>query len=469
MAGWFSLVTVETLIWLVVILEAIALASVPSVLLRRRGRPVSALAWLLGLLALPGLGSLAWWAIGRTTLERKRRKRVRKKRAFARKHDGPTQEPGTRFDAYFPPRARGEDTFSSSGNHVQLLTGGQTFFPALESALRTAVRSIHLEMYIFEFDETGERMLRILENKARSGLDVRVLLDGFGSQDSARKIERRLTASGAKVALFLPSRLFPLHSPRLNFTNHRKIIVIDDLVAFTGGMNIGRQYHLEWKDLMICLRGPVVRGLHHVFLDDWYFATDETTEEPATPEPFADGCEAAVVTSGPDTEAWIHDAYFLAVTEARTRISIVTPYFIPSQSIITALRTAAGRGVDVRVMLPSLSDVTLVKWASRSYYRQLISAGVRIFEYQGSMLHAKALVQDERIASVGTANVDSRSFGLSFEVSCFVESKDIHDQLHDWIDELERDSVEIVAETLDQKRILQKLGESAAHLLSPLL
>lgn len=455
-------------VWTAVTLQALALFSVPSVLLRRRGQPISALAWLLALFGAPGIGVVAWWAFGRTTLERRRRKRTAKKKVFSGYHAGPKTELGTRFDEFFPSRAR-DSAFASRGNHVRLLADGRTFFDALEPAILQAKQRIHVQMYILSFDETGLRILDLLERRAREGVEVRILLDGFGSQGAARRLKRRLKKSPVELAFFLPSRFSPLHSPGLNFANHRKIIVIDDHLAFTGGMNLAREYEHAWRDLMLEIRGPAVRSLHHVFLDDWYFATDETLSEPDTSASLSAGCELAVVASGPDTEPWIHDAYFLAITQARERVVLVTPYFIPTLALVTALRTAAGRGVDVRVILPSDSDVTLVKWASRSYYIKLVQAGVRIFEYQGPMLHAKALVQDDTLLSVGTANVDSRSFGLSFEVSCFISSAAMNRELSAWIEEISKASQEADLKSLEQKSTAQKLAESAAHLLSPLL
>lgn len=461
--------SLESALLVLTLLELFALASVPSVLLRRRGRPIAALAWLMTLFALPGLGGLAWWLMGRTTLERKRRRRVAKKRDFARQRQVDLHMPGTRFESYSPARAQGEDTFSSCGNRVELLADGKNYFPKLRQALREAKRCIHIEMYIFELDTTGESILSLLEEKAREGLSVRLLLDGWGSQHTARKISRRLRNQPIRVAQFLPTRLFPLHAPRLNFINHRKIIVIDDSIAFTGGMNIGEVYEHHWRDLMLRIEGPAVRALHHVFLDDWYFATDETTAEPESPEALADGIDAAVVMSGPDSEPWIHDAYFLAITQAQHSVTLVTPYFIPSQALTTAMRTAAGRGVSVRVVIPSRSDVAVVKWASRSYYRLLVESGVRIFEYDKAMVHAKALIQDDQVLSVGTANVDTRSMGLSFEVNCFLSDAGLGAQLANWLEGLIDESVEIDSVLLEQKGMLQKLGESAAHLLSPIL
>jgi len=458
----------RTFVWTLALLQLGALLSVPNVLLRRRGQPAAALAWLLALFLTPGVGLLAWWAFGRTKLERRRRKRTEKKKVFSVHHAGPKPELGTRFEEFFPRRAR-EFAFASRGNQVRLLADGREFFDALAAACESAERHIHVQMYILACDETGLRILDLLERRAAAGIEVRILLDGFGSQHTQRRLRSRLKRSPIKLAYFLPSRLSPLHAPRLNFSNHRKIVLVDDHLAFTGGMNIAREYEHTWRDLMLEIRGPAARSLHHVFLDDWYFATDETLAEPDTAAPLPGGSELAVVASGPDTEPWIHDAYFLAITQAKRRVLLVTPYFIPSQALVAALRTAAGRGVDVRVILPSVSDVTLVKWASRSYYRNLVEAGVRIFEYQGPMLHAKALVQDDELSSVGTANVDSRSFALSFEVSCFISSPTLNRELSAWIAEILAQSQEADLLSLDRKGTPQKVAESAAHLLSPLL
>jgi cardiolipin synthase len=459
---WTSLVWTFATLWLM------ALVSVPNVLLRRRGKPLAALAWLLALFGLPGLGLLAWWAFGRTTIERRRRKRREKKKVFSEYHGPPKTEPGTRFEDFFPKRAR-DSAFASRGNQVRLLADGRKFFDALELACEQAKRRIHVQMYILVDDATGHRLLELLERRAAEGIEVRILLDGFGSRRGFRRLRRRYKNSRIHLAYFLPSRLSPIHSPRLNFSNHRKIVVIDDHLAFTGGMNIAREYEHAWRDLMLEIRGPAARSLNHVFLDDWYFATDEALAEPDTAPPLPGGCELAVVASGPDTEPWIHDAFFVAITQAKRRILLVTPYFIPTPAFVTALRTASGRGVDVRVVLPSASDVMLVTWASRSYYRQLVQAGVRIFEYPGPMLHAKALVLDDELSSVGTANVDSRSYSLSFEVSCLIANEQLNRELSQWIADLVLVSREADLKALDRKGAPQKVLESAAHLLSPLL
>ncbi len=451
--------------------EVLALASVPSVLLRRRGRPTAALAWLLALFALPVLGGLLWWAFGRTRLERKRRRRGKVAAEFNELKDGPVTQTGTVFDKLMPRRAVGTCVFPSGGNSVELLVDGVQAYPAIERGIAQASTSINALFYIWHTDGTGERMRDLLVAKAKQGVQVRVLVDAFGSDTFRGDFAAPLLEAGAKVARFFPSAFDALGAPRFNFRNHRKILVLDGKLAFTGGMNIGDEYAGEWRDLLVSLRGPVVSALQYVFLDDWYFATGESVDDQPTlvDWPSHGTTEIAVVASGPDSESWIHDAYFTALSRAEKRIWIATPYFIPTGALMAALRTAAGRGLEVCIVVPDTSDVRLVKWASRSYYKPLLEAGVKIFEYQGPMLHAKALLVDHDYASVGTANLDTRSMRLSFEVGCFFASTALNRQLWDWFQDLRAGSKLVSREALSRQPVAFKLLESVAHLLSPLL
>lgn len=453
-----------------VLFEIAAALTVPSVLLRRRGRPTSALTWLLVLFAIPAFGVLAWWTIGRTRIERRLRAHASNKRDVTSRIGLPKSVRGTRFENLLPGRARGQHVFSTGGNRAVLLIDGEAAFAELEKALENADRCVHLLFYIFKTDKTGDRICKKLQDCAQRGVEVRLLLDGFGSRETIRRLTNRLRPFGIRIGVFFPAKFWPI-TPRLNFVNHRKLVTIDNRIAFTGGMNIGDDYKHTWRDLMVKVEGPCVEGLNHVFLEDWFFATREELSDPRSTGAFEGGdvCDAGLVSSGPDTEPWIHDAYFLAVTQAQERLYLSTPYFIPTPALVTALRTASGRGVDVRIVLPSLSDVLLVMWASRSFYRSLILAGVRIYEYSGAMLHAKALVMDRQVLSVGTANIDNRSFILNFEMSLFLASNPMNDELCSWLQELFAQSEEITADHLDKKSTPRKLLESAAHLLSPLL
>lgn len=449
--------------------EILALISVPSVLLQRQGRPRAALAWLLALFALPTIGVLLWWAFGRTSMARKRRIRAASARNFVERFGPPHTEAGTPFEALLPPRALGDSIFTSNGNHAELLFDGPNAFPAMEAAIAEAKTKIHVMFYIFRNDETGRRFRDLLAKKAREGVTVRVLVDAWGSPRFIGKFADPLRAAGAKVAAFLPSHFMPLIAPRFNFANHRKILVVDEATAFMGGMNIGDEYRSVWRDIMVRLEGPSVRALDHIFLDDWYFASGDDVSHREHEAVSERDVACAVVASGPDRESYIHDAYFALFTRAARRIWIVTPYFIPSDAIATALRSAATLGVDVRIVLPTASDVRIAKLAARSFYPELIGGGVRIFEYQGPMLHAKAFVIDEDTCAIGSANVDTRSFRLSFEVSCLFKGQETTNRLSTWFEDLFSHSHEVTLDETTNRSTASRLLESLAHLTSPLL
>jgi cardiolipin synthase len=448
----------------------LGLLTAPSVLLRRRGNPRAALSWLLTLFALPLLGAFLWWAFGRTSLRRRRRRREKRSEEFERRHGPARSDEGTPFDGLIPPRAIGDSVFPSADNRVRLYIDGAQAFPAMEAAIRSAERQIHALFYIWHDDDTGRRFRDLLVERARAGVIVRVLVDAWGTPGFAKRFSDPLRAAGAHVAAFMPSHLYPLRAPRFNFANHRKILVVDERLAFTGGMNVGSDYEHGWRDLMVGVEGPAVHALEHAFLDDWYFATREAVPHLEERHPDASGGVAcAVIASGPDRSEWLHDTFFIAFTHARRRIWIATPYFIPTQALSAALRTSASRGMDVRVLLPSTSDVPLVKWASRSFYPQLLDAGVRIYEYRDKMMHAKAFLVDDEITSVGSANVDNRSFRLNFEIGCLFHDRSINVRLAAWYEELLEHATEVTLEASENRGTPQKLIESAAHLLSPLL
>lgn len=459
---WFAAVIVGS--------QILALLTIPSVLLQREGQPRAALSWFLAMFALPALGVLCWWAFGRTSMRRKKRRRQASTRAFLGRFGLPHSEDGTIFSAFLPSRALGDSIFTSNGNDLTFLFDGPSVYPAIEAALRGAKRRIHVMFYIFRTDETGRRIRDLLAEKAREGVTVRLLVDGWGSPWTAGRFSNPLREAGGKVAAFHPSRRRAVFKPRLAFANHRKIIVIDEEVAFTGGMNVGDEYAYEWRDSMVRIQGPAVAALEHIFLDDWYFASDDDVPHVEFAEPKHVGTTAcAVLASGPDRESYIHDAYFALLCRAEQRVWIVTPYFIPSDAIATALRTAASRGVDVRIVLPAESDVTVAKYAARSFYPELVGAGVRILEYKGGMLHAKALVIDDDVCTAGTANVDTRSFRLSFEVSCLIHDRDKNRELASWCLGLMRNAHQVTLVECATRSLPQKLLQSGAHLMSPLL
>lgn len=471
------------------------LASVPSVLVEREGTPYSALAWILALFAMPPVGLFFWWAFGRKHLARKRRRRRKASahvwRSLAQVRDDIHDAPYASLAGLMPLRLPKEEASwvfpPTASNRVELLNDAAEFYPAVEKAIRDARDHVHLLFYIWNDDATGRRFRDLLVEKAKAGVHVRVLCDAFGSPRVRGPLMDPLRQAGGKVSVFLPPK-FLTRSPAINFRNHRKIVVADGRFGFVGGLNIGDEYTENWHDVAIAIRGPAVDQLQEVFVDDWFFACgeditskryfgkwredDAAAGESAEVNTGSDGADAtcAVVASGPHTaNNSLHDALFISLTRARRRVYITTPYFIPDQAIMTALRTAVYRGVDVRVLLPGKSDAPWVRLAARSYYSHLLRAGVRLYEYQPTILHAKSVLFDDDVSVVGSANMDLRSFKLNFEATCFIQSRRLAARLAAVFQQDLRASREVTLKEMANRTRWAKVTEAAAHLFSPMM
>ncbi len=472
--------------WILTALELLALASIPSILLRQRGRPLSALSWVMAMIALPLIGLLLWWLVGRNHLRRKKRRRRKAVEALApriesisarvasaaRTEAAPMPLPGLPRDlryTIFP---------ATGGNRVELLVDGQQVYSAMREAIARAEHHVHFLFYIWENDRTGQQFRDLLCERARSGVQVRALYDAIGSWQG-RRLAAPLIGCGGQVASCLPPRLLTL-KPNLNFRNHRKILVVDGRVGFIGGLNIGDDYLGEWHDVAVRVQGPVLDQLQEVFVDDWFHASGQSL---ASEDYFGRWCDqgngeqcaagqaaCSVLATGPDNpHNLIHDLLFGAINQARQRLYITTPYFIPSPPILTAIRTAVYRGVDVRLLLPERSDVPLVQMASRSYYLDILKAGGAIFEYQPAFLHAKTIVFDSDLALVGSANIDTRSFRFNFEANMFVRDQALNRSLSDLFERDQSRSVAMRIAQLEARPWSSRVGEAAVQLLSPLL
>lgn len=478
----------NTWTWLWISANLLALLSVPSVLLERRGRPQAAVAWILALFSLPWLGLLLWWLIGRRHLKRAKRarwtaSRIRSQELGLSRRDIPStsdtlwQLSDVRFNAY-----EGDESVfpATDNNRVELLVDAKEAYPCLERMIVDAKCRLDLMFYIWQPDQVGRKFRDLLVERARAGVQVRVLYDGWGSMFTPGRFMAPLRAAGARVAVFMPARYF-MPGPLMNFRNHRKIVVADGEVGFLGGLNIGREYTRDWRDLAIRLEGGVVPQLQDVFDDDWYYATGSSesagghVDFPRVTdhdgERKGDAVACGIVAGGPHTTFnTTHDAFFLAITSARERIWIITPYFVPDSAILMALRTAVRRGVDVQVLMPGKTgNHPMAWWAARSYFPELLRSGVRIFEYNSSMLHTKAALFDHDLSVVGSANMDIRSFRLNFEISCFIRGRAVNQRLRDLATEYLNGATEIRCADLDNQPYLTRVGESLAHLLSPLL
>jgi cardiolipin synthase len=379
--------------------------------------------------------------------------------------------------------ALGENVAGLAGRpragELEVHIDGETAYRALETAISEARHHVHLEYYIWENDSTGRRFRDLLAERAKQGIEVRVLVDALGSGKATDAFWRPLTDAGGAVELFNPLRLKRFRPRLLNFRSHRKIAIIDGELAFTGGMNISDCHTstvrgpLAWRDTHVRARGAVVRGLQMVFLGDWEFASDEAVSgQPYFPPELAleRPVTAQIFASGPDENLdAIHKLYVGAIMAARRRVLLTSPYFVPDEALRTALEAASLGGAEVSVLVPKDGDVPLVAAAARSYYPELVAAGVRVFEYGPPVLHAKTLVVDDLVAVIGTANADPRSFKLNFEVALAAWDPETCEVLASAFErDLER-STEVTTATIDAWPLPRRIASAGARLFSPML
>ena len=447
-----------------------------------RGRGVEGtLAWVFAILALPGLGALAYLAladprVGRTS-RRKRLRREALRRAVAERLRGGPRG-AARAGSLLRLASRVTGLLPSHGNHVELLADDDSAFRRLEEAVRSARRSVWAEYYIIRNDATGKAFMDLLAARARDGLEVRLLYDAIGSMRLDADRLEAIRLAGGRAEPFLPLNPFRRRWS-VHLRNHRKLVVVDGERGFTGGMNVGDEYSgrarrsglAHFRDSHLAIDGPAVADLALTFAEDWAFATEERLLAPTSPVPVPHGgAVVSIITSGPDQEynasGMVH---FAAIGQSREHCWLTTPYFVPDGVTLRALEGAALRGVDVRLLLPAHGDVALIGPAARSYYPTLLRAGVRIWEYQPSMLHAKTLVADGEVSLVGSANVDFRSFRLNFELGALVVAPDFAHGLAARFRTDLRQSREITAAEVAARPFWVRLGQGMARLLAPLL
>ena len=368
----------------------------------------------------------------------------------------------------------------TDNNDIRIYTDGKDKFRALIEEMKQAENYIHMQYYIFRNDELWEAIEPVLIQKAREGVEVRVLFDSMGCRSMKNKDWEHLEEGGVQVAEFFPALLGKLQL-RMNYRNHRKIVVIDGRVGFVGGFNVGREYlGLDkkfgyWRDTHLCIEGAAVTALAVRFVLDWNYAAKENLflEDHLfeIPKYVRNGRDPVqIISSGPDSKIkMIHDNYLRLIHRAQDHVYIQTPYFIPDDSILDALKIAAQSGIDVRVMIPCKPDHPFVYWASYSYVGELVSAGAKCYAYNNGFLHAKTLTVDGMVACVGTANMDIRSFGLNFEVNAVIYSEDTVEKLETAFENDMTNSTQITRSLYDQRNIIIRIKEQISRLLSPLL
>ena len=468
--------------WLfLVVYSIIIIITMVRVLMDNR-QPAKTMAWMLVLMFIPFLGIILYIFFGQNT--RKERK------IWQQSLDQLTKRSMLEFveqkDFNIPEEYR---TISNlfmnqnlalpfKNNEVEIYTSGYDFFPSLLMEIGKAEHHIHIDTFIISDDPLGRLIADALIDKARQGIEVRLIYDDVGSWRTPNSFFMRMRNEGIEVYAFMPVR-FPAFTSRVNYRNHRKICVIDGEVGFIGGMNIARRYvqgtpKQSWRDTHVKLTGAAVYGLQRAFLVDWYFVSKVfITERSYYPEIIIgqNNSLVQVVTSSP-TSLWpeIEQGYVRILTNAKHYVYMETPYFLPTDPILFAMRVAALSGVDVRLMIPYETDTKVVEWASRSYVIEASKAGVKILLYRKGFNHSKLLVSDDAMATIGSTNVDFRSFENDFEANAFFYDKKIALQVKEVFLADQKDSIDLDdVRRFIKKPFLQRLWESFVRLLSPLL
>lgn len=468
--------------WLfLVVYSIIIIITMVRVLMDNR-QPAKTMAWMLVLMFIPFLGIILYIFFGQNT--RKERK------IWQQSLDQLTKRSMLEFveqkDFNIPEEYR---TISNlfmnqnlalpfKNNEVEIYTSGYDFFPSLLMEIGKAEHHIHIDTFIISDDPLGRIIADALIDKARQGVEVRLIYDDVGSWRTPNSFFMRMRNEGIEVYAFMPVR-FPAFTSRVNYRNHRKICVIDGEVGFIGGMNIARRYvqgtpKQSWRDTHVKLTGAAVYGLQRAFLVDWYFVSKVLiTERSYYPEIIIgqNNSLVQVVTSSP-TSLWpeIEQGYVRILTNAKHYVYMETPYFLPTDPILFAMRVAALSGVDVRLMIPYETDTKVVEWASRSYVIEASKAGVKILLYRKGFNHSKLLVSDDAMATIGSTNVDFRSFENDFEANAFFYDKKIALQVKEIFLADQKDSIDLDdVRRFIKKPFLQRLWESFVRLLSPLL
>lgn len=462
----------------------LTLALVPVVILTKKPTPVSTVAWVMAIVTMPYIGAFLFLIFGINRVGR----RVRGRQAAAHRISRGLPQLATHHllvserlnktqRELLQVAERVSETRATAGNKVSLYAETAEAFAAIQTAIDSAKRSIHLEYYIWQPDRIGTRIRDQLIERAKAGVEVRFLYDALGSMRLSETFLKPMREAGVQVAPFLPGRSLR-ERWSINLRSHRKIVLVDGCIGFTGGMNVGDEYLGEdarfgyWRDTHLRLEGPAVLQLQEIFATDWYFATGEeidTVEHfPSTDNPGL--VDAHVLAGGPDrTESVFHTTFFAAINSARDRITLATSYFVPTDALCSALATAAYRGVKVRVLVSGPVTYWTTYHACRSYYDELLDAGVEVYEYRRGQQHAKTLTIDGCWSQVGTANFDARSVFLNFEVGVVLYDPGIAEQLEFHFAGDLQDSVRIVREEWARRGTWERLKENACRMFAPVL
>lgn len=465
------------------ILYGLTVLGVISVVILENRNPVKSLAWLTVLFLLPGLGIILYFVFGRNLrntrmISRHNKRRLRRKETFRRvklERLGLTDAALQQINLCRSLTG----AIAYPGNQVEVYTKGHDKFEALLADIARAEKYINVQYYILADDELGLRFKDALIERAKAGVAVRVIYDHVGSYSTKKRFFDEMSTAGIESHPFFKVT-FPFFGTRINWRNHRKLVVIDGAIGYIGGMNVAQRYidggkeFESWRDTHLRIQGPAVAGLQYSFAVDWNFMGQPLLEDEIAydcgEEHDAEGHVMQVLASGP-TAQWANQAFMFmkSIGNARKRIFIQTPYFLPTSGLLTALQSASLSGVDVRVMVPMHSDSKMLTYASNSYITECLQAGIKIYLYEAGMLHAKMLIIDDDFASVGSTNFDFRSFEHNFEANANVYSREFAARMLDVFHADIRVSKRVNADEWRRRPLRHRLAESVMRLLSPIL
>ncbi|QDU10607.1 cardiolipin synthase [Gimesia aquarii] len=462
----------------------ITLALIPTILLQKKRHPSASISWILTIILLPGLGGILYLFFGINRVQRRSLSKERSNQSLAPKLPQVIQNQLLSMDGYLHfnrimmrlAKNVGH-TVPTFGNRVELVTDTNRTLGLIKQAILNAKSSIHLEYYIWQPDRSGTQIRDLLIEKAKAGIEVRFLYDGFGSLKLRHRFFKPMLEAGIQVAPFLPGATFR-ERWSINLRNHRKIVIVDGNVAFTGGMNIGDEYLGQtielgfWRDTHLKIEGPEALQLQQVFAEDWFFATGVAlTQYHYYPHPEPTGnVTAQTLLSGPEKDADVFlTIMFAAINEARESIQLTTSYFVPPESLTTALESAAQRGVHVKLLLSGKSANPSTVYAGRSYYDSLLDAGVEIFEYTKGILHSKTLAIDGCWSLVGTANFDFRSLILNFEVGLAIYDRKFAQRLMESTEKDILTATKITKVDWAKRRKITILKQNLCRLFAPVM
>lgn len=467
---------------LLVIYLAITIGGIVAVLMDNK-QPEKTMAWILVLCFMPIVGIIFYLFFGQNT----RKEKVISERSMDLLMKRSMLEFAEQENLHIPRRNRPlMKLFTNQNwalpfkdNEVSIFTDGYEFVSTLLYNIGQAQDHIHLDTYIIEDDPLGNLVADALIDKARQGVEVRLLYDDVGCWRVKDRFFNRMKAAGIQVYAFMPVR-FPAFTGKVNYRNHRKLCVIDGKVGFIGGMNIALRYvkgtaRQTWRDTHLCIRGGAVYAIQRAFLVDWYFVSRTLVTDrryyPPVDKTIDNNCLTQIVTSSP-VSPWpdIMQGYVRVLLQAHRYVYMESPYFLPTEPVLFAMRTAALAGVDVRLIVPRHGDAKLVEWASRSYLMEVIEAGVKVYLYEPGFNHSKILVSDDNLSSCGSTNIDFRSFENNFEANAFFFNEGMALRLKKVFltDQAQSTLVDDVSYFI-KRPFLQRLLESLVRLLSPLL